>query len=178
MIKTLYKTFQHWSDGGGVKIISDPHFDDADMKTYFNYPHPQIICNKINKGLKKGDTLVILGDIGDEKWVEKLHCRHKVLIMGNHDRGTSIYEPYFDEIYQGPLMIAEKILLSHEPIETDWCLNIHGHTHGHDTEDEYHINVCCDITEFEPLNLKTVIELGLLKQITSLHRRAIDKQKE
>ena len=37
----------------------------------------------------------------------------------------------FDEVYEGPLMIAEKIILSHEPIVNcpPWMFNIHGHVH-------------------------------------------------
>ena len=38
---------------------------------------------------------------------------------------------HFDEIYTGPLFIAEKILLSHEPVYgLPWCLDIHGHDHN------------------------------------------------
>ena len=38
-----------------------------------------------------------------------------MLILGNHDRKKD-YKDIFDEIYDGPLFIAEKILLSHEPV--------------------------------------------------------------
>ena len=47
-----------------------------------------------------------------------------------HD-AKGAYKNYFDEIYTGPLFIAEKILLSHEPVYgLSWCLNIHGHDHN------------------------------------------------
>lgn len=38
----------------------------------------------------------------------------------------------FDEVYTGPLMISDKILLSHEPIEglPYYMFNIHGHDHS------------------------------------------------
>ena len=56
--------------------------------------------------------------------------QRKVLILGNHD-AKGAYKNYFDEIYTGPLFIAEKILLSHEPVYgLPWCLNIHGHDHN------------------------------------------------
>ena len=174
MIKTLYEQFQHWSDKGNVKIISDPHFGEDDMKEYFEYPDTHIMVRRINKGLKKGDTLVILGDVGDETWVGRLKARRKVLIMGNHDKGISTYRPYFDEIYQGPLMIAEKIMLSHERVPTDWCLNIHGHHHGAKSHDKYHINACMELIDFTPISLKDIIDSGALKLITSLHEQAIN----
>ena len=177
MIKTLYEQFQHWSDKGNVKIIGDTHFGDEDMKQYFDYPEPQFIANRINAALNKNDTLVILGDVGDETWVKKLKARRKVLIMGNHDKGISVYRHYFDEIYQGALVIAEKIMLSHERVRTDWCLNIHGHHHGRRSHDKYHMNVCSDLVGFMPISLKDIIQGGALKQITSLHNQAINYAK-
>lgn len=39
--------------------------------------------------------------------------------------------PTLYEIYTCPLFIADKILLSHEPVHgLTWCLNIHGHDHN------------------------------------------------
>ena len=73
-------------------------------------------------------------------------------------------------------MIAEKILLSHEPIETNWCLNIHGHCHGQPSSDIYHLNVASELVDFCPVNLKDIISSGALKRIDSLHRIAIDRQ--
>ena len=63
--------------------------------------------------------------------ISKASRRKKILILGNHD-AKGAYKNYFDEIYTGPLFIAEKILLSHEPVYgLPWCLNIHGHDHNH-----------------------------------------------
>jgi calcineurin-like phosphoesterase family protein len=38
----------------------------------------------------------------------------------------------FDEVYEGPLIISDKIILSHEPIENcpPFLFNIHGHDHS------------------------------------------------
>ena len=35
----------------------------------------------------------------------------------------------FDEVYDGPLFINQKILLSHERVELPFVINIHGHEH-------------------------------------------------
>lgn len=91
-----------------------------------------------------------------------------------------IYEGYidnklFDEVYDGPLMIAEKIILSHEPLDIDWAWNIHGHNHNSDSEDIYHTNLASNIADYEPLNLGKAIKTGVLKQINSIHRQTINE---
>jgi hypothetical protein len=59
-----------------------------------------------------------------------IKARKKILLLGNHD-AKGAYNGLFNEIYTGPLFIADKILLSHEPVHgLTWCLNIHGHDHN------------------------------------------------
>lgn len=94
-----------------------------------NWPEPMEYIKKICKKVHKNDTLICLGDVGDPKYFSYIKG-YKVLIKGNHDAGNSNYEPYFNEIYDGPVMIAPKILLSHEPILSDYWMNIHGHNHN------------------------------------------------
>lgn len=76
--------------------------------------------------------------------------------LGNHDaRGA--YKDLLDEVYAGPLFIADKILLSHEPVYgLSWCLNIHGHDHNNVEkyrEDCKHINLAANVCGFTPVNL-------------------------
>lgn len=100
---------------------------------------------------------------------------YSILIMGNHDETASKFKNFFDEIYTGPLFIAEKILLSHEPIDLSFCLNIHGHNHaGSQFPDKNHINLAANVCGYKPMNLKNIIELGYLSKITSIHRETID----
>ena len=101
---------------------------------------------------------------------------HKVLLMGNHDTGVSKYKEVFDEVYEGPLMIGEKILLSHEPIMgLDWCLNIHGHDHSNSIKDEYHLNLAANVCGFTPISLGEYVKTHGLSKIKSLHRDTIDR---
>lgn len=90
----------------------------------------------------------------------------------------------FDEVYEGPLMITDKILLSHEPIHNlpPYIFNIHGHDHSgyefmkyvlkyFDSEmaekemlDNYvwtikkeglnKLNICAEWTAYNPVNLQ------------------------
>ena len=179
MIKSLYKTYQHWSECGSVWLFSDTHFEDSDCKLMDeNWVSPQEQVDIINSKVMKCDTFVHLGDVGNPEWMEKIRAHHKVLIMGNHDQSAKKFEPYFDEIYSGPLFIAEKILLSHEPIYgLDWCLNIHGHEHSHDfdnVEKSTHINLAANICGYAPVNLGKLIKEGCMSGIDSIHRKTID----
>lgn len=243
MIKSLYKQFQYWSEEGSVYIISDPHFGDTDMNWRWNLiskDWPFAVLDWINKEytaeciasyiiwninitVHKGDTLVILGDVGDIEYVKQIRCCNKILIKGNHDSGSKNYQRkqyfsevpksipvwqsklsedfvrylnfpelndtkieyhdnrLFNEVYEGPLFIGEKILLSHEPIFglEDLCLNIHGHVHGVPVVNDFgHINVVAEAVDFIPLSLGRLINGGALSSILGIHRCTIDRATE
>lgn len=81
----------------------------------------------------------------------------------------------FDEVYEGSLMIGEKLILSHEPLDCSWAFNIHGHDHsGHRVPTKTHLNVCSDVIKYTPLNLNNLLKTGLTSYITSIHRSTID----
>ena len=83
----------------------------------------------------------------------------------------------FDEVYEGPLMIAEKLILSHEPVDVPWAYNIHGHDHqGHKRKN--HINVCVDVTGYQPINMNQFMKSGALAHVETIHRDTIDKATE
>ena len=244
MLPQLYENFQRWSDGGTVWLYSDPHFDDADCKAISTeWPSPEEQIAKINKKVHKGDTLIILGDIGNPEYIKRIKAGYKILIAGNHDAGLTnykktvtheikeifaecvdeekyeidvaierksfhkyLYEKYpyakiniqeryefhspfhffdatidnnlFDEVYGGPLFISDKILLSHEPIDIPFGLNIHGHVHdglGGLSKDNSKYNVCSNCINYEPQNLSEIIKSGCLKNRDTIHRLTIDK---
>lgn len=83
----------------------------------------------------------------------------------------------FDEVYEGPLMIAEKLILSHEPVDVPWAYNIHGHDHqGHKRKN--HTNVCVDVTGYQPINMNQFMKSGALAHVETIHRDTIDKATE
>lgn len=88
----------------------------------------------------------------------------------------------FDEVYEGPLMVGEKILLSHEPINIPWAYNLHGHDHsGKNTSQSIktHYNCCSDVIDYDPVHLgKLLFKVGISKNIQSVHRATIDKATE
>ena len=84
----------------------------------------------------------------------------------------------FDEVYEGPLFISDRILLSHEPIVVvpPCCLNIHGHTHSElNDESDGFMCVCCEKIGFTPINLGEYIKNGAISDINSIHRFTIDR---
>ena len=105
----------------------------------------------------------------------------------------------FDEVYEGSLQISPKIILSHEPIDSRFCLNIHGHCHNgpfkfynksetvkrfvnNETieyeNNFYYYNCIAEGLEYKPISLKQIIESGYLKNIPDIHRFTIDKATE
>lgn len=182
MIKSLYPQFQRWSATGSVYIISDTHFDDSDCKLMNpNWITPQEHMNIIKQKVHKGDTLIHLGDVGNPKYLDELKC-YKVLITGNHDVLSKL-QSHFDEIYTGPLFIADRILLSHEPIYglEDICINLHGHVHNgplvlysENCSKVTHHNYAADVMQYEVGNLGTLIKNGALSDVENYHRRTID----
>ena len=203
MYKHLYDNFKHWyhEDRGSIFLYSDPHFADEEA----NYLRKDYIgdeeqVKRINSKLGKYDTIIFLGDIGNVEFIKKIRG-YKVLIMGNHDSGTSNYirkqwleddeEPgngwrlikkdnhLFDEVYEGPVIISEKIILSHEPINLPFMYNIHGHCHGLPAVyDKLHFNICAENIDYTPIRLDHLIKYGVLKNIDSIHRITIDTATE
>ena len=196
MYKGLYDKFKNWFHGGQVYFYSDPHLAEEEMKYIrHNYIGDEEQIKRINSKIGKNDTLVILGDIGDINWVKKIRG-YKVLIQGNHDAGATKYERVklkvwdeekekfivkdnylFDEVYEGCLMISDKIILSHEPIGFKYALNIHGHDHSNREEKELgkqYLNVCAEHIDYTPVCLKDIIKSGKLKNIPDVHRETID----
>ena len=83
----------------------------------------------------------------------------------------------FDEVYEGALIVGEKLILSHEPVEIPWLYNIHGHDHA-GRKRKNHLNVCSDVIGYEPINLTQKLKSGLMSAITTIHRETIDKATE
>lgn len=110
---------------------------------------------------------------------------------GDENRPDARWEIYadnhlFDEIYKGPLFISDKILLSHEKIETPYALNIHGHHHTQpyasqalfdfkdargdiQTYSAFSINLAADCIDFIPKRLDEILKDYPLSKINNIH---------
>ena len=83
----------------------------------------------------------------------------------------------FDEVYEGPVMIGEKLILSHEPVDVPWAFNIHGHDHA-GAKRKNHLNVCADVIGYIPVNMNQFMKSGAMAHIETIHRDTIDKATE
>lgn len=82
----------------------------------------------------------------------------------------------FNEVYEGALIVSEKLILSHEPLNFPYALNIHGHDHSFwSKSDDMHWNMCAEHINYTPICLKHIIESGRLKNIPTIHRETIDE---
>lgn len=176
MIQGLYDIFSHWHAHGTVWLYSDPHFGDKELAAgVVNRPSDEEQVKMINSKVGKKDTLIILGDVGDIEFARKLKG-YKILIAGNHDAGLTNYKEVFNEVYGGALFIGEKIVLSHEPIDIPFALNIHGHVHDKRAKsDKKHINVCSDVIGYMPINFNQLMKSGPTSKIETVHRTTINK---
>jgi hypothetical protein len=80
-------------------------------------------------------------------------------------------------VYEGPLFISEKLILSHEPIVLVFAFNIHGHEHSYIARPRG-LNVCAEHIDYYPVNLTREIKNGLVSKVESLHRMVIDNATE
>lgn len=105
--------------------------------------------------------------------VEKLEfSAHRQKVEDNH---------LFDEVYEGPLMVSDRVILSHEPIENipSYLFNIHGHDHVGSIRDKNHyLNVCAERIQYTPVPLLSLLKEGLVSNVDSIHRETIDKATE
>jgi calcineurin-like phosphoesterase family protein len=177
MIKGLYKFAEKWSLGGSVWFISDTHFDDPDRELMGYAISNQEHHDLIKKTVGKNDTLIHLGDVGNTEYFRDIKG-YKVLILGNHDFTATKYKPYFDEIYEGPLTISRKIILSHEPVDVPWAFNLHGHDHSGNLYGEHHYNFAANVCGYAPISLSKMIKSGIISNIQDIHRLTIDKATE
>ena len=200
MAKVLYDIFEKaWkkTNSSSIWLISDTHFGDTELSQKgLRDITPEEQVKRINSKVGKNDTIICLGDVGDPSYFKQIRG-YKILIQGNHDKGKTVYEEYFDEVYDGELIISSKIKLTHLPILSPYILDIHGHCHPYKKPDftglSYDkiiekqlekakkselpaLNLCADYLDFYPINLNVIVKSGLLKLVKNPVRELIDSK--
>ena len=152
-----------------IFITSDTHFGHEKIREYernifsTTEEHDDFIMKKLEDVLKKDDILYHLGDVGFmsediEKRFIALPCK-KILILGNHDMlNKEFYLTHgFDEVYEFPIYIRKRVVLSHRPIPvTPGTLNIHGHLHASYINDKNHFNANISVMDYKLLTDKKI----------------------
>ena len=145
--------------------------------------HDRYIVDLVRQWLKKlhkDDTFYFLGDFGrptldtfyELLYIFKTARCHKVAIRGNHDHEveTAQLKRLFDEVYDYPIWISHRIVLSHFPCAV-WKdqLNIHGHLHGSILDSPNHLCASLHVANYQPIN--NHIANGYLGRLPKYNRR-------
>jgi len=151
-------------------ITSDHHWGHDNIRKFQNRPwnHFELMRERWIETVAEDDTVLHLGDLvcyayrreeSPESWIEGLPGK-KFIILGNHDKyKTSWYERNgFSVVGRGdkPFM-WNNICFSHEPLDGDWRLNIHGHTHLNNPPRPGKVNVSIEATDYRPVRLRDII---------------------
>lgn len=106
----------------------------------------------------------------------------KELFMNEHelDKHVIFDNKLFDEVYSGPLMISDKVILSHEPIIPcpDYLVNLCGHVHAKNhkfrVDKHQYYNFCAEAIDYKPVSLGELIKEGILSKVKDIHRVTVD----
>lgn len=158
------------------------HKNIAKYRTEFSTAeeHHETMFENLATAVGKRDTLYLLGDVAfDLEWLERvknINCRHKTLIVGNHDLEFGIHMRHlvdaYDQIYS--LWSKRNYWFSHCPIHPQEMrtrkANIHGHLHGNmvwaeqgegnddwSELDNKYINVCVEHTDWKPILFRDAV---------------------
>lgn len=155
-----------------IWFIADFHFGHDNVIRYCNRPFKTTtemntaMIKNFNKVVGKNDVVYILGDISwlntqSTKQIIKSLNGFKFLVKGNHDRkGNQYYRNMgFIEVYDHPIILDDKIALSHRPLYTNY-LNIHGHTHNVKENKKGTNNFCVSVEmiNYTPISLQEIVE--------------------
>ena len=152
-----------------VYIWSDLHLGHTNIIGYENRPFKDIdemdkfIISNWRKHITRKDKIINLGDVSlgySKERLTKLISNlpgHKILILGNYDRGKSLkgwYDVGFNEVYRYPIIWDNFYILSHEPVYINTYMpyvNIHGHTHGKSSDNKQKVNVSVEVLNYKPI---------------------------
>lgn len=162
------------------KLLSFEKEDGHKCRSEFSSieEHNEVIVERWNARVKPGDKVWHLGDVAlGLKGIEyetKLHPLlnrlngRKDLIVGNHDKlKNKILQNHFRrwELWKayGHEDQEFAFTLTHIPQRLDQLrkshINIHGHIHEKLMDDPHYINVCCEHTNYAPVNLDEILQI-------------------
>lgn len=170
-----------------LMISSDLHLGHKNIIKYREQfstaeEHHETIFENLATTINKRDTLFLLGDIAFTlEWhqrIAEINCRHKVLLLGNHDTDRSVkihqFAGFYDKVHG--LLSHRNYWFSHCPMHPQELRNrlgnIHGHLHGNNVwidgeapkEDGFseldtrYFNACVEHTDWKPISFKELTQ--------------------
>lgn len=159
-------------------VWSDLHFGHKNIIEYCDRPFmwvqqmDEYLMANWNEYIQPEDTCIFVGDFSfhnetkTHEIMESLNG-YKILVVGNHDiRKGKVRDMGFDETHllyflDIPGTPCVPLVFTHYPMDNllePW-INVHGHTHnGPFKGTAQHINVCCEMIGYRPLELSTIIQ--------------------
>lgn len=158
----------HFGHNNIVSIYSRQHFNGID-------DHDAVIADNILSLCGSRDTLYLLGDVCIHRdsfhYVEEIAkaVENLYIVLGNHDFERSKAPKLMDYIALQEhthlqllgMRKYKQAWLTHAPIHPDELrgrLNIHGHMHDVEINDERYVNVSCECVDYKPLNIESIFE--------------------
>ncbi len=152
--------FNHYANGRGIIT-----FERFQFKTI--QEHDQFLVNTITNWSKRwasGSEFWFLGDWGNINYLWTIDLLKSAgiqcyMIMGNHDNlvDKKEFEKYFDIVYEYPIFLSQKLVLSHYPVAVyDDSINICGHLHGSKLKNKNHINANIHMANYQPISNKQI----------------------
>lgn len=156
-----------------IWFIADFHFGHHRVIEYCNRPFKtttemnNALIKNYNRVVGGNDVVYILGDLSflnTESTTQIVNTLKgfKFLIKGNHDPKTNAaYRKMgFIDAYDKPIILFDKYILSHEPIEKDFgdFINIYGHLHDKAINGSYSNCVCvsAEQIDYTPISLEEI----------------------
>lgn len=165
-----------------VFIMSDPHFGHTNLAIHRGFKdadeQDELIIRNWNNTVGKNDLTWILGDIGMESpshyhLLDRLNGRKRV-ILGNHDAPKHVPEllKYVESV--GAMVKYKGYLLTHCPIHPHemerFNVNIHGHLHEENIDDDRYINVSCEQINYTPIEFPKRIKSDYVDSIKAQNK--------
>jgi calcineurin-like phosphoesterase family protein len=160
-----------------VYLTSDLHLGHKNISKFRGLSSEEenyeILKEKWHRVVTKRDTVILLGDVcfTEERLKDfsSWTAEQKILVAGNHDLDKLSMKTlvnYYDKVYS--LLKYKGMWLSHAPIHPDELrgrVNVHGHCHYHEVDDQRYLNVCVEHTEMQPVNIELVRQVFLSRNI-------------
>lgn len=157
-----------------IWFIADFHFGHHKVIEYCNRPFKtttemnNALIKNYNSVVGGSDIVYILGDLSflnTESTTQIVNTLKgfKFLIKGNHDPKTNAgYRKMgFIDVYDKPIILFNKYILSHEPINVNFgdMINIYGHLHNNAHNDDFN-KFCVSVEKinYTPISFNRICE--------------------